>query len=563
MKQKTYWILLCILIIGALLRFYRLGDVPVGFHRDEASLGYNAYALYKTGRDMSGQPWPLHLSSFLYSPAGYAYAAIPPIAFFGLNPMAVRLPSAVFGVLTVGVMFFLGRELTREEKYQKNGALLAALLFALSPWHINLSRTATENTVAVFFLVLGTYLFIVWTKAKKQLMLIAAMFSFAIPLGFYQAPRSFLPLFIPLLFFSFRKNVSSLRLPIILSTSLIIIPLAFILSSPRLSLRLGTVSIFATQETQLTIDEQIREDGTRGVAPLFSRGFHNKFTAYSLTFLKNYFAHFTYDFFFTDKGFPDRYRVSGVGLLYLVELPFLLVGLFIVLRRRIFEKTLILGWILLSFVGSALTFDDVPNLQRTLMAIPAISILTAWGVLTVALWPKSSIVRKALLLFLTLAYAANITYYTHGYYVHQMVHRPWYRHEGYKELVTQVNKLLPKYQKAIITNRESAPTIFFLFFSTYDPSSFVAQTHGRTTDQSIDRIDFDHYEFTLEECPLKIETKTEERTGTIRKLFTGKPNILYVNWGGCKLPESGVRLLEEIKRGDGTVVFQIADVTTP
>ena len=63
--RKIKILLVIIFIIGILLRFYRLGDVPFGFHRDEAFLGYNAYSILQTGADMSGNFLPLHLKSFL------------------------------------------------------------------------------------------------------------------------------------------------------------------------------------------------------------------------------------------------------------------------------------------------------------------------------------------------------------------------------------------------------------------------------------------------------------------------------------------------------------------
>ena len=560
MKKITPWIFIIVILIAAFLRFCRLGDVPVGIHRDEAFLGYNAYSILKNGRDMSGQPWPLHFSSFLYSPGGYAYAAIPPIALFGLTPFAVRFPSAFFGLLTVIAVYFLVRELFREEKYHDACALFASLSLALSPWHINLSRTATEHAVAVFFLIVGLHLFILWTRKNHAWLLVSAMIALVLPLGIYQAPRSFLPLFIPLLYYTFRKRIPSWKLPILLYCLFILLPVVMILFSPKLSLRLRTVSIFSTEETQLTVDEQIREDGTREVTPFVSRFFHNKVIAYSFAYLKNYFAHFTYDFLFSDAASPDRYRVPGMGLLYLADLPLLLMGIGWLIHRRNKEKTLLIGWFILSFAGSALTFDDIPNLQRTLMVVPVLSIVIAWGAITAIAYAKGMNQKRLLAFLVVCAYGLNVLYYLHQYSVHQVVHRPWYRHEGYKELVSTVNSLLPQFSNVVITDRESAPTIFFLFYGMYDPAQFQGET-SQPSDQSIDRRNFGPYEFTQEECPMREESVTDKITGKQSKVVVGEPDILYVNWGGCKLPEKNVRLLDEIKRSDGTTVFQIASVS--
>src|SRR5258706_6264852 len=165
--RKIYILLTFICIIGALFRFYRLGEYPVGFHRDEAFLGYNAYAISQTVKDMSGNFLPLHLKSFLYSPAGYSYASIPFIKLFGLNAFSVRFASAFFGSISILLLFFLTWQLFAKVTYKYYMSILSAFFLAISPWHINLSRTATENTLVVFFLLLGANLYIFWTKRKN------------------------------------------------------------------------------------------------------------------------------------------------------------------------------------------------------------------------------------------------------------------------------------------------------------------------------------------------------------------------------------------------------------
>src|SRR3989338_8369890 len=109
-------IFICIILLAAGLRLYRLGDVPVGFHRDEAFLGYNAYSIYKTGKDMTGNSYPVHIASFINSPGGYAYAVIPFIPLFGLSPFTVRFPAALLGTATIVVTFFLVTTLFKKRK---------------------------------------------------------------------------------------------------------------------------------------------------------------------------------------------------------------------------------------------------------------------------------------------------------------------------------------------------------------------------------------------------------------------------------------------------------------
>ena len=548
--KKTTVLLFIIFILGSFLRFYTLGEVPVGLHRDEAFLGYNAYSLLKTGKDMNGIALPLHLKSFLYSPAGYSYASIPFIAAFGLNAFSVRFASALFGTLTILLTYFLVRELFKSSRLTSYISLLTSLLLAVSPWHLNLSRTATENTLAVFFITLGTLLYLLWHRNQRFIMLLASFVSFAISLFIYQAPRAFLPLFIPVLLLLYRTRS---RLPFMLFCLTILFPLFLIFRSPALALRFQTVNLFSTKETQLQIDEALREDGVTNQARIISRAFHNKPIAYGQQFLQNYFSHFSYPFLFTDKGLPDRYRIPSQGLLYLIELPFLLAGLYAFFKNRKPYAWLLLAWIILAPIGSAIAFDDVPNLQRTLLIFPALSITVALGFIQWFNWlakTKNSFIRLPVYSFIGLLFIFGVTNYLHAYHVHQPVHRPWSRHEGYEKLVAKVNILLPLYQSAVITDRQSAPTIFFLFFGKYDPGTFQTETHTSTF-PDYDRIAFANYQFSQEECPLR-----PNPTGLGH---TGKSGILYINFATCK-SVVGAKELEVIRRGDSSIVFRILSV---
>lgn len=553
MKIRGLIMLFVIFNLGIFLRFYQLGQSPSGLHRDEAFLGYNAYSILKTGRDINGNFLPGHLQSFLYSPAGYSYSAIPFIFLFDLSPFSIRFPAALFGSLTIIPVFYLVINLFHQHKNKIYLALLSALLIAISPWHINLSRTATENVLVVFLITSGILCFTNWLNYHKTLWLIISFFLTSLTLLIYQAPRAFLPLFIPLLIFVFWKKISkkSRLVLYIFYILLILVPIVIMITSPNLSLRLKTVSIFSTTETQLVIDEQQREDGVATIRPLFARIYHNKIINYGEQFAKNFFSHLSYNFLYTDQGLPIRYKIPGIGLLYLIELPLLLFGIVSLINLNKGLSFLLLGWIVIGIIGSALTFDDIPNLQRTLIIFPALPIITAFGFIE-AIQKINKKIFKALFILLTLiCLLYYFTFYIHQYYVHQKLHHNWYRHDGYELLVHKINQLLPNYKKAIVTDRESAPAIFFLFYSKYDPKLFQEETK-MTTVTDFDRINFGKYEFTQEECPLKIDSKTNK--------INGAPGIIYVNYATCQTFLESMSELDVIKRSDQTSVFRVANL---
>lgn len=363
--------------------------------------------------------------------------------------------------------------------------------------------------------------------------LVGSLMLFATTYLFYQAPRAFVPLLIPILFLYGWKQIRKRCMPVFFATLILIyIPVLLIVVSPQLSTRIRTVSIFSSQGTQLAIDESLREDTIAKTNPLIARLFHNKLIAYTQEVAKNYFRHFSYEFLLTDAGLPDRYRVPGRGLMYPVELLFALFGAYIILINYPKLALLLLGWIALAPVGSALTSDDVPNLQRTLMVFPALSIVTAFGAYHMR---KLLPIIAAILLY---SFVAHI----HAYYVQQVYHRPWFRHEGYKQLVEEVNRRLTNYEKTVITNHESSPTIFFLFYNKTDPR-IIQKLWWQDTDADLNTLSYGQYEFSKEACPSLI----------------GKPNVLYVDFTECK-PKPNQQILSTIRRLDGSEVFRLLEI---
>src|SRR3989338_1768422 len=103
-------ILIFIFLIAFILRFWDLGSNPPSLDWDEASLGYNAYSILKTGADEYGNFLPLSIRSFGdYKPHLYTYLTIPPVSLWRLNEYSTRFASALLGFFTLIVGYFLVR----------------------------------------------------------------------------------------------------------------------------------------------------------------------------------------------------------------------------------------------------------------------------------------------------------------------------------------------------------------------------------------------------------------------------------------------------------------------
>ena len=95
-----------ILALGLVLRLIMMATIPGELFGDEVDVGYQAYSLFKTGKDLYGQTLPLYIHSLSEWRAPLLmYATVPTIAVFGLNEYGVRLPEVILGALAPLILF--------------------------------------------------------------------------------------------------------------------------------------------------------------------------------------------------------------------------------------------------------------------------------------------------------------------------------------------------------------------------------------------------------------------------------------------------------------------------
>jgi hypothetical protein len=142
------------LCLGMLLRLVGLGSAPAGFNQDEASVGYDAWAILNYGVDRNGVRFPVHLIAWGSGQnALYAYLCMPFLKLLGLTVFAVRLPMALVGCASLFGMRALANRL-----HGPRFAALATLALALMPWHIMKSRWALESNLLPDLVLLAVLL---------------------------------------------------------------------------------------------------------------------------------------------------------------------------------------------------------------------------------------------------------------------------------------------------------------------------------------------------------------------------------------------------------------------
>jgi 4-amino-4-deoxy-L-arabinose transferase-like glycosyltransferase len=138
-----------ILAIAAFLRLAQLSTQPRGLYRDEAMNGNNALQVLETGRFQVFYPENNGREGLFIN------VCVPFVAALGNTAWAIRLPAAIFGILTVWGVYCLAAEL-----FSVPIGLLAAFFVATSYWHLTFSRMALRANAAGFFLAWGLFLLV-------------------------------------------------------------------------------------------------------------------------------------------------------------------------------------------------------------------------------------------------------------------------------------------------------------------------------------------------------------------------------------------------------------------
>ena len=473
--------LLVVLIIATLLRFYHLGQNPPSLSWDEVAWGYNAYSLGIDGRDEFGKFLPLqYLESFGdFKPPLYAYLDILPVKFFGLNEFSVRFPSAFFGVLTVLITYFLVKRIFPKTQqfsifnFQFSIEEMSVFLLAISPWHINLSRAAFEANVATFFLVAGVWLFLLGIQ-KRSWYIVLSLVSFILSMYAFNTARIVAPLLVLVLTSGFRRRLLGMKrqvLTTIIVGSILIMPLATFLLTPQAQLRFREVNIFS----DLGVIERTNQQTANDNNIWWSRILHNRRSTFSVEYLKHYFDHFNPSFLFIKGDGNPKFSTQDVGQLYLLDAVFLVAGLLLLLRKREGNWWLVPIWLVIGIIPAA-TARETPHALRIEATLPTFQILVAIGVTEFILWVKK--VRatnsfKFLIVIFTFSFLLfNFLYYYHGYYAHYPREFSGEWQYGYREMISYIKTVERKYDAIVFAEALGRPYIYVLFYTKEDPKVF-------------------------------------------------------------------------------------------
>ena len=474
---RKYRLLFAVFFLAAALRLLSLSYSPPALNWDEVSHGYNAYSILKTGRDEWGNLLPL--SNFRaygdYTLPLNLYLTIPFIAAFGLNEFSIRLPHAILGALTAVAAYWLCWGLTKSKKI----SLLGAILVAIEPWGLFLSRFVVQSNLSVFFLSASLAAF--FNRHKNAYLLPLSLFFLGLTLYSYHTTRIVAPVLLIAGFLIYKKSIWEIfqKYPRtkLLSVAILLVffvPLPFLLSKPEATAR--SRFTFIINEGAISKIIELRQQSK--LPDALNRLVYNKPTYFISQFAGNYVDYFSPKFLFTEGGTQYQFSVPGKGLLYPAGLVFFYLGLYSTLRKAVKgekDYRFLLAWLLVSPIPASITTEANAVVRATAM-LPLPMILTAMGFSVAAKWLKeklklnSSLPLYVIYLIVLTIFAGS---YLRVYFSSYRRDYSWSWQYGYKQVVEYARDNYQKYDKIIVTKKYGEPHEFFLFFWPWDPAKYT------------------------------------------------------------------------------------------
>jgi hypothetical protein len=360
-KLNLTILLFCaILLLGIFARTWEFRSLPPGVNEDEASSGVDAFSLYHYGVDRNGISFPVYLVSWGSGQnALNAYVMIPFIALGGLSPFTVRLPALIAGILTLPLVYLIGKR-TVDEKF----GLAAMFLLAISPWHILMSRWGFEGNLLPFIFAVAYLCLLKSTEDNRWF--IPAMFCMGCCLYAYGEAYAAIPIFllcaIPILMQARKIRLSYVIIGLGL-LALMSVPIGlFLLINTRQmdSIRLGLITIPRLPATPRyeTISAIFQSNPWQVLL-------HNLNSLFQLLWVQE-------DGFFFNTVYP-------YGYFYTYTLPLAILGVFLLIpfRRtgKILKQKLLLAWLIMGIVLGILQEVNINRIN--LIFIPLLFCIAA------------------------------------------------------------------------------------------------------------------------------------------------------------------------------------------
>lgn len=393
--MKKFFLIIILIIFSALIIFYRFTNIP-------KYLAFDEVEFTKLALSLENKPYIAYSQLATGHSTLYFYILLVSLKTFGINVFALRLPSAVFGILSVLMFYLVIKGLKNYELRIKNYnslPFLLAVIFLTSRWFLNFSRFSFEATFLLFLELVSIYC-LVLANAKVTNFLRLGIPRF-LRGGFPRRHKNLLP------------SISS---NFYITLSGLFAGLAFLSYTPGRIFFLLPLTFFVfklvNSLTRKQFDNKIIKQSLYFLIPLII--IITPLTTYLMTnkdtridqqfFLRNsemtvneklnglwYNVSSTALMFFTKGDMNGRHNYPGKPALNPILGILFIVGLIITIKKwRDFSSRLFLLYFILSLIPALSTYPwENPNMLRTYTVLPSVVYFIG-----MAIYHLSSIVQR-------------------------------------------------------------------------------------------------------------------------------------------------------------------------
>lgn len=372
MKRTELIVLVIVMTVAAGFRLVGLDSAPPGLYPDEAMVGTEAQQAWRTKEFKVFYPYNNGEEGL------YANLVSLSVAAFGNTAFAIRLTSAIIGILTVLGTYFLARQLF--DNWQL--AAMAAFLMATGFWHVNFSRIGFRAILsplmavwAFYFLFKGLRTHRLWHWALAGLFLGLGMYSY---LAFRVMPVV-AAIVILTFWWAIRTSFGHPRyaytrgqfwgnVACMVSVALVVtIPLAlyFVQHPGDFTVRAAQLSVFSSE---------------------------HPFSQLAINFVKQL------GMFFFEGDHNWRHNISGAPVLFWPIAALFAVGLirgFLKIGRTMrthghpsIPQVFLLSWFFIGILPAAISNEGIPHALRSLIVAPAVYIIAGEGLWWLVTWAR-------------------------------------------------------------------------------------------------------------------------------------------------------------------------------
>jgi len=412
---KKNCFLIIVFLVAFFIRVVFLDRFPIGITHDELNYIFAAKSLFWAHAFPPGTApalLPTGMNNFTVSVAEVPVIFLAPIAgLFQTTLLTSRMPGALLSVLSALAVYFIVKDLVKSIVY----ARLCFLLMAVNPWSFLMGRTIFEVNFFVCFFLWG---FLVLLKNKSWKIFYALPFYVLGFLSYTGGQISFyLFSLITLTYHRFlsgqNQKFNKVYILFAISMTICLIIYLFIVTNNQSFVTRGSEIYLPNQPV---VSEGVNSERKLMVPSPVNNLFVNKATVYFNGFMNRYLNVFSVNNLFLTGETRAAFSYQKHGTFYLIDFPFMLIGLALLYARNRKEWLFIVAVVVSCSLTSGLSIIESSYSQRSGLIYPFLTILSGIGIgriyeINISKWKKMT-----LLFFIGFIYLVSFVNLVHIYF---------------------------------------------------------------------------------------------------------------------------------------------------